>query len=152
MIAERKRILLVASPGGHFVQLSLIADCFDCCEITVVSTYKKKPAFIAADKYIKIDDFNRNTLYKVVGAIAKSLEVLKIIKPDLVISTGAAPGLVMVLSSKVIGIRSIWIDSIANSRKLSLSGLIAKKAGVVVLSQWEDVAKKHFVKFEGRVV
>lgn len=43
-------------------------------------------------------------------------------RPDIVISTGAAPGFFALLFGKLLGARTIWIDSIANAEQLSVSG------------------------------
>ncbi|GLQ75302.1 glycosyltransferase family protein [Vibrio penaeicida] len=148
----KNKVLLISSPGGHFVQLSLLAEMLDEYDVIVAGTYDKKPSFIVADRYYKVDDFSRDDAYKSVKVLFQCLKLLRKEKPKLVITTGAAPGLVMLFLSKFLGIKSIWIDSVANSQTLSLSGKIAKKLGVQVLSQWEKVAEKCDVNYYGRLI
>ncbi len=147
-----KKLLLVASPGGHFVQLSLMADQLTGATFAVASTYSAKPSFIAGESYHQVTDFSRDTVYRIPQAIASCYRVLKAEKPDLVVTTGAAPGLLMVMLSRLMGIKALWIDSLANSKKLSLSGRIAKSLGINVLSQWPEVAKAEQVEYKGRVI
>ncbi len=149
---KEKKILLVASPGGHFVQLSLLAEGLKGVELTAVSSYEKKPSFMKASGYEVLPDFNRDIFYHIFSIILKCRKILQKTMPDLVVTTGAAPGLVMATIAKLSGIRSLWIDSLANSRKLSLSGRIAKYFGVIVLSQWQEVARQSGVKYEGRII
>ena len=44
------------------------------------------------------------------------------LRPDVVITTGAAPGYFAVRIGKLLGARVVWVDSIANAEELSLSG------------------------------
>ena len=151
-VCMEKIILLVASPGGHFVQLSLLAEGLSDVEIIAASTYETKPSFMIAKRYEVLPDFSRSTFLRIFRVLSVCREILVRTHPHLVVTTGAAPGLVMVVIAHLLGIKSIWIDSIANSRKLSLSGRIAQKIGIIVLSQWEEVAKQSGVSYEGRLV
>ncbi len=144
--------MLIASPGGHFVQLSLLAEKFPEECLVIVGTYATKPKFMNGIDYEQVPDFNRNSFYMVFAAFWKSFKIIKKYKPQLVVTTGAAPGLVMLIISRILGIQSVWIDSLANSRKLSLSGNIARKIGGIVLSQWEHVASDSGVLYKGRVI
>ena len=149
---KQNKLLLIASPGGHFVQLSLLAEGLQDVAIVAVCSYEKKPSFMPALQYEVVPDFNRENVYRVFGVILKCRKILQRVQPDLVVTTGAAPGLVMVLVARLSGIKTVWIDSIANSRKLSFSGRIAKFFGVKVLSQWQHVAEENNVRYEGRVI
>lgn len=147
-----KKVLLVASPGGHFVQLSLLAECLTDVERLVVGTYESRPSFMPSERYLKVDDFSRDNAYIFFKVLAQGCRILYKEKPDLVVTTGAAPGLVILLLSKFFQINSIWIDSVANTKCLSLSGRIAQKLGAVVMSQWEEVSKQSEVRYEGRLI
>ncbi|QMV13415.1 glycosyltransferase family protein [Vibrio spartinae] len=148
----KNKILLVASPGGHFVQLSLLSEKLDCCERIVAGTYDKQPGFMAGERYYQISDFSRDTAYLAIKVVFQCLKILKKERPSLVVTTGAAPGLVMALLSKMSGIKTVWVDSIANSKKLSLSGRLAAKCRIHVISQWREVAESHQVTYQGRVI
>jgi len=74
-------------------------------------------------------------------------------RPDIVISTGAAPGLLMCVLSKLFGGKILWLDSIANTERLSMSGRIIRPFADLILSQWSDVADKYKnVEFAGSVI
>lgn len=149
-----KKILMVASPGGHFVQLSLITEALStyCNNFIIVGIYERKPTFIKGDTYFQVSDFNRDNPTVLFRSIRQAWLLLREHKPDLVITTGAAPGFVFTAISKLLGIKAVWVDSIANSRKLSLSGRFAKLLGVHVLTQWQNVARDFGVLYKGRVI
>ena len=62
---------------------------------------------------------------------------------NVVISTGAAPGCLCCLIGKLFGARVIWIDSLANVERMSLSGRIVARVADLLLVQWEDLAKRY---------
>ncbi len=59
------------------------------------------------------------------------------------LSTGAALGFLVCFWGKLFGAKIIWLDSIANTRKLSMSGRMIRPFADLVLSQWADVADKY---------
>ena len=74
------------------------------------------------------------------------------IRPDVVVTTGAAPGFAAVLCAKLVGARSVWIDSIANSETMSKSGAKVGRWADVWLIQWEHLARPEGPRFWGAVL
>jgi hypothetical protein len=73
-------------------------------------------------------------------------------RPDVVLSTGAAPGYFALRFGRMFGARTIWVDSIANAEELSLSG---QKAGAIAdlwLTQWEHLARNGGPRWMGNVL
>ena len=73
-------------------------------------------------------------------------------RPDVVISTGAAPGYFALRLGKLFGARTIWVDSIANAEEMSLSGRLAQRYADLWLTQWPEVAKRDGARYEGRLL
>ncbi|BBO28966.1 hypothetical protein AltI4_33540 [Alteromonas sp. I4] len=128
-----KKILAYASRGGHWVQLKRIIDGSDF-KLTTISTLGNDEA-----DYI-VPDFSRSTWYRFLGVLISISKIVFRNNPDIVITTGAAPGVIIALLYRVKGTKVIWIDSIANSKKLSLSARIVRPFVTVVLTQWEYLA------------
>ncbi|WP_445776328.1 hypothetical protein [Shewanella sp.] len=149
---KNKNILLVSSPGGHFVQLSVLSNELKCNKIVVVGTYTTKPSFIETDFYYKISDFSRDNFYLCIRVFIESFRILFLEKPNLIITTGAAPGLIMLICARILFIDGLWIDSLANSKKLSFSGRIAKFLRFKVLTQSIYVSEKFKVEYYGKVI
>jgi hypothetical protein len=54
---------------------------------------------------------------------------------------------------KLFGAKVIWLDSVANTEKLSMSGRMIRYFADLVLSQWPDVAAKYpNVEYAGEVI
>jgi hypothetical protein len=70
-----------------------------------------------------------------------------------VLSTGAALGFLMCFWAKLLGAKVIWLDSIANTERLSMSGRMVRRFADLILSQWPDVAARYpNVEHAGEVI
>ncbi len=148
----KKKILAVASIGGHWVQLLRIArglqDSFD---IAYMSTHEKCATMVGGHRFYKLQDFSRWDAYKTLPALWQALKIVRSENPDVVITTGAAPGLIALIAAKMCLKKTIWVDSIANVNHLSLCGRIAAKVASRTYTQWEGLDKGGIV-FAGNVL
>lgn len=143
---KSKKVLAVSSIGGHWIQLLRIVRPLEK-EFTVeyMCTHEKCATMVEGRMFYKIEDFSRWNAYKVLPALLQDIKLIKKIRPTVVITTGAAPGLICILAAKLCGIKTIWIDSIANVERLSASGRIAKRIADRVYTQWSDLAEKNII-------
>lgn len=74
------------------------------------------------------------------------------VRPDVVITTGAAPGVFAIRTGKLLGARTIWIDSMANVEKLSLSGQLVGSHTDLWLTQWKELERKGGPFYKGSVL
>jgi hypothetical protein len=74
------------------------------------------------------------------------------VRPDFVISTGAAPGLLALAIGKLFGARTIWLDSLANVDELSRSGRLARRFADLWLTQWPHLATPDGPEYAGAVL
>ena len=137
----KKKVIAVASIGGHWVQLLRIARPMEeHSDMIYVSTHPKCATMIEGQKFYQTTDFSRSDAWKLIPSFFKTVRLLLKEKPDAIITTGAAPGLVFLLVGKLLGIKTIWIDSIANAEHLSASGRIASRVASRTYTQWKDLA------------
>lgn len=146
-----KKIMAVASEGGHWKQLCRLVPFFSEYDVTYVTTNNKETS-PNGEKIYFVNDSNKDKKIKMIVMFIRAFFVFLKVWPSVVITTGAAPGLAMVFYAKIFKRKSIWIDSIANANELSLSGKIAKRFATHTLSQWEDVARKEGVLHKGRLI
>ena len=146
-----KKVLAVASGGGHWVQLLRLRPAFAHHEVTFVSTN----AAYAKDvdrPLLTVTDANMNEKLKLLVMFSEMLVHLIRIRPDVVITTGAAPGFAAITLGRLLGAKTIWVDSIANSEELSSSGKQAGRVAHTWLTQWEHLAKPSGPQFWGAVL
>ena len=148
-----KKILAVASIGGHWIQLLRLTEALaGRYEIDFVSTHPKCATMVGGRKFDVVSDFSRWDAYKLFPAFFRALKLVKASKADVVISTGAAPGLVVILAAKLLGKRTIWVDSVANAAELSMCGRIASHIASRTYTQWPELADGKKIVFAGNVI
>lgn len=147
-----KKILAIASEGGHWVQLMRLKPIFDKNNTIYASTnYGIKVAYDLTDLSL-VRDANLNKKF---ALFILAWDVLKIIlkeRPTHVVSTGAAPGFFAIVFGKLFGAKTIWIDSIANAEELSVTGKYVKYFSNHWLTQWPELETPNGPKFVGRVL
>ena len=148
----KKKVMAVASIGGHWIQLLRIARPMEeHYEIVYVSTHPKCATMVEGQKFFQTTDFSRSDAWKLIPSFFRAIITIRQEKPDAIITTGAAPGLVFLLAGKLLGRKTIWIDSIANTERLSASGRIASWFASRSYTQWEDLATGK-IQYAGNVL
>ncbi|WP_300599206.1 glycosyltransferase [Niabella sp.] len=145
------KVFAVASMGGHWIQLLRLKPAFEGMEVVFVSNNKRFSSMVPGEKFYAVADGNRNSKLKLIRSFYEVLRIIKKERPDVIVTTGAAPGLMALLAGKLLGIRTVWIDSIANVERLSMSGKIALKIAGRVYTQWEDLATDQ-IHYAGNVL
>lgn len=144
-------ILAIASVGGHWVELLRLMPLFKKHEVTFISNKANLAHSVEGNTFHIVPDANRNDPYRMLKCFLAIMRYIVFIRPGVIITTGAAPGLMGILVGKILGVKTIWIDSIANVDKLSLSGNIALRIADKVYTQWEHLATSK-VTFSGSVL
>lgn len=147
-----RKILAVASGGGHWVQLMRLRPAFEGSEVTYVTVRPTYRADVAGEAFRVIPDATRWNKLKLLAMAAKILWIVACVRPDVVISTGAAPGYFAIRFGRWIGAKTCWVDSVANAEELSLSGQQIRPHASLVLSQWAHVAESAGVEHSGSVL
>jgi UDP-N-acetylglucosamine:LPS N-acetylglucosamine transferase len=101
---------------------------------------------------VLIKDASRNEPIQAIRMVFQLAVIIVRVRPQIVISTGAAPGLAALALGKVIGARTIWLDSIANAEKLSMSGQLARRVADLWLTQWPHLATPNGPECRGAVL
>ena len=151
VVVMNRKVLAVASGGGHWVQLLRLKKAFEGNEIRYMTTNKEYQKDIDEHLYI-VTDANIWEKLKLVRMFVEVGIVIIKFRPDIVITTGAAPGFAALLFGKLFGAKTIWLDSIANAEELSASGKKAKLVADLWLTQWEHLAKEDGPLFMGKVL
>ncbi|RIJ42061.1 glycosyltransferase family protein [Pontibacter oryzae] len=145
------KVLAIASAGGHWIQLLRLMPAFEQHEIIFASTRQSFSETVSSYKFYAVPDANRWNKFKLIYMGAAISRLVLAVKPDIVVTTGAAPGLMGLLAGKLFGAKTIWVDSIANVEKLSLSGRLALLFADRTYTQWEGLATPK-VHYHGNVL
>ncbi|RPG19135.1 MAG: UDP-N-acetylglucosamine--LPS N-acetylglucosamine transferase [Phycisphaera sp. TMED9] len=146
------RILAIASGGGHWVQLLRLRPAFEGARVTYVTVRRSYASDVPGEDLRVVPDATRWNKLKLLAMATRILWLVASIRPDVIISTGAAPGYFAIRFGRWFGARTCWVDSIANAEELSLSGRKIRRHATKVLSQWPDVAAAEGVEHAGSVL
>jgi len=150
MMGNKKnpRILAVSSAGGHWVQLRRLRPAWDGCSVAYITTkegYREDVMLDAAarqqpaPRFYCVIDANRWHKVRLLRQLLHIVWILLRERPHVIVSTGAAAGYFAMKIGKVIGARTIWLDSMANAETMSLAGKMAGPCADLWLTQWEQV-------------
>ena len=141
------KICAGASAGGHMNQLLKLLESS--------ANWPQRPAFYVttlpqlAEKleafgptYI-IGECNRLHPLMTVLVFLKAVKLVFLERPDVVITTGSLPLAMVCLAAKMRGAKVVWIDSIANVDKFSMSGAMVRHFADLFLTQWPGLAGKY---------
>lgn len=161
MTARPPRVLAIASGGGHWAQLMRLRPAWDDCDVTYVTTlpgYRDRILAMSAARGQRrpevrlVADAHRPQWLRLSLVLVQVAWILIRVRPDAVISTGAAPGAIAVRLGARLGCRTVWVDSIANAEAMSESGAYAGPHADLWLTQWSDLARPGGPEYRGSVL
>ena len=120
----------------------------DVTFVTINPTYK---ADVPGERVLIVRDSTRwNKLGLIILGFQILLSLIRI-RPHIVVSTGAAPGFMAIVLGRLLGAKTVWLDSIANVEEVSMSGRMVRRWAVLWLTQWPHLATDDGPKYAGRV-
>lgn len=154
MSTPTRRLLAVASAGGHWTQLRMLDEAITHSDIELLylTTHLNPIEPGGSDRIRFVRNADKTQPFRVLLLIVEILRVVTEFKPDVIISTGAAPGAIAVIIGKCFGARTIWLDSVANFDKLSLSARIARPFIDCKLTQWSHLHGGWGFSFKGSLL
>lgn len=147
----RPRIIAVASGGGHLVQLQMMQRSLDEFDVHLVTTSHQ----LADANFVNVSavpDCNRTNPIAIVRTCFALFKIVRKTRPDIIFSTGALPGAIAIIIGRIFKADTIWLDSIANVERLSLSARFARPFCTLVLTQWPSLARSQKVGYLGALL
>ncbi|MFT6315544.1 MAG: UDP-N-acetylglucosamine:LPS N-acetylglucosamine transferase [Candidatus Azotimanducaceae bacterium] len=149
---KQPKILAVASGGGHWLQLLRLRPAFGGIECIYASVNQDQSRDVDPDKFYLIPEANRDTKIMLLLLCLKLTFIILKVRPTAIVSAGAAPGYLAIRIGQLVGAKGLFIDSIANAEKLSLSGELASHHADLMLTQWPALSRTRHVKYRGSVI
>lgn len=147
-----KRVLAVASAGGHWQQLMLMRPAYEHTQVHYINTLQGLAEQFQAAPATVIPDCNRNTPFRALATLGALVVAMIRVRPHVVISTGALPGVMALALGRLTGATTIWVDSVANAEEMSSSGRLARRVATHWLSQWETPARAAGATYKGSIL
>lgn len=138
------RICLASSSGGHFEQLMMLKPLikkYDGYIVTEKIDYNINVEDIPVKYVLPINRDDTMFFLKLIVNVIKSFIIIITDRPDYIISTGALAAIPLMIWTKVLGGKVIYIESFAKIDSPNLSGKIAYKFADQFYVQWESMKK-----------
>jgi UDP-N-acetylglucosamine:LPS N-acetylglucosamine transferase len=149
---SKPKVLAVASGGGHWEQMMLLRPMLERFDIHFATTNPRLAEREGLANVHILRDTNRDAPLDALHCAAKAFQIAIKLRPDVVITTGALPGLLCLIAGKLVGARTIWLESVANAEQPSMSGKIARRFVSLWLTQWEHLAQPGSGEYAGALL
>ena len=145
------KICLVCSHGGHLTELLCLKEAFEGHE-TFFITYDSLRTRGLERRYL-LKNIGTNPLV-MAQAFLSMLRILLKEKPKLIVSTGSEIAIPAFYLAKVLGIKTIFIESWTRLDRPTGTGKIVYPVSDVFLVQWERLLSKYGKKarYEGAIL
>jgi UDP-N-acetylglucosamine:LPS N-acetylglucosamine transferase len=128
-----------------------VLPAFEGAELVCASVHADCAEDVPGSRLHVVTDANQ---WERLRTLRLALEMLVIVlreRPQVVVSTGAAPGFFALLFGRLLGARTIWLDSLANVDRVSLSGRMVRPFAGLWLTQWPELARPEGPEYAGSV-
>ena len=135
-------------------ELLRLSDCWKGQDTFFVTTVPVVQENLQGSRNVYIvGECNRQYPLRVFRVLLRCTKIVFKERPNVVISTGAAAGCMICFLSKLLGARIIWLDSITNVNRISLSGRMVRYIADLFLVQWPQLTSKYRkVEYIGTVI
>ncbi|MBY6090995.1 UDP-N-acetylglucosamine--LPS N-acetylglucosamine transferase [Maritimibacter alkaliphilus] len=148
-----QRVLAICSSGGHWMQLMRLQRSFEGLDVAYACTRADYEKDVPGHRFYVVGEVNSKSLQRMPRTLYTVMRALLKERPDTIITTGALPGLTALVLGKVFfRSKTIWIDSIANSEQISVSGRHASRIADVFLTQWPHLSSPDGPDYWGAVI
>lgn len=130
----------------------LLRDVFDSHDVHYATTLLDLPVRAGIKDATILPDCNRDDVFGSVTCLWQSFALVRRLRPDIVFSTGAAPGFFCILAGRLFGAKTIWLESVANAEQLSMCGSLSVRIANRCLVQWPHLARPDGPHYAGALL
>lgn len=145
-------VLAVASGGGHWEQLMLLRPTLDNYRVSYATTDSGVARLHGIDESATLPDCNQKTPARAIYCALAALALVIRLRPQVIITTGSAPGFFCLLAGRLSGARTLWIESVANAEEMSMSGQFSRFVAHDCWTQWEHLSAARGPHYHGAVL
>lgn len=142
MTEERADVLLVCSSGGHLVQMLALREAWgDFSRVWVTADTSDARSLMAGERMVAAHGPAHRSVRKLLLNLVLAWQLITVVRPKIVLSTGAAIAVPFVWVARLRGIEVIHIESLTRIHKPSLSGRLIAPAATRIYVQWPELGK-----------
>lgn len=155
------KVLAVSSGGGHWAELLRLRPAWAGAKAYYAVTEKEYRCDLEDEAcegkpvppgFFVVPDANKSQKVRLLFLAMRMAWIVLRVRPDIVVSTGAAPGYFAILFAKRLGAKTVWVDSIANADEMSVSGVLAQPHSDKCFTQWPHLVASTRSIYKGAVM
>ena len=136
-------VLLVCSPGGHLQQMLALEPAWSGAERFWVTLPGADVGYLLADEEVTLGHGPTNrSVVNLIRNVGLAWRLLRRVRPDAILSTGAGLAVPFFLVGKLLRIRLVYVESVTRTESISLSGRLLYPLADRFFVQWPEVAKR----------
>ncbi len=139
-----RRVMLVASTGGHLTQLTDMRQVWAADDRVWVTFDKADARSTLQDEHV-VHAFHPTTrnLRNLVRNLHLAVRVLLRLRPDVVVSTGAGVALPFFLVARVLGIPTVYLEVVDRIDSRTLTGRLCRPLSTRFCVQWPEQERMY---------
>lgn len=149
------KLAVIASSGGHIFEMFCLKEFWEDKEHFWVSFPTQDAKHMLRDEknvYWAAHPTVRN-IPNLIRNLFLAPKILLEEKPDMIVTTGSGVAAPFIWWAKILGIRTVFVESITRITGISLTGRMVYPFVDTFLVQWEELLEKYpKAKFTGRIV
>lgn len=147
-----EKVLIVASPGGHLLQMLALEPAWGDLDRTWVTLRSTDVEYLLKDERVI---YGHGPTPRDIGNFFRNLRLARRIlreqDPSVIVSTGAGLALPFFLLGRLQRRRLVYIESITRVEKLALTGRLVYPLASAFFVQWDSLSSLRRARFHGSV-
>jgi UDP-N-acetylglucosamine:LPS N-acetylglucosamine transferase len=150
-----RRLLLIASSGGHIFEMFCLRDfwgdkdrfwvSFPTADAQYLLKDEKEVHWAAHPTVRNVPNLLRN--------LALAGKLLRTNRPDMILTTGSGVAAPFLWLARLLGIPTVFVESITRITEISLTARMVKPFATKMLVQWPELVERYpGVEHHGRIV
>jgi hypothetical protein len=153
MTGEPERILLVASPGGHLLQMLSLEDAWgDLDRRWVTLSAADSRHLLAAEDVVFANGPTARNIPNFFRNLGLAWRTISRYQPDVILSTGAALAVPFFVIGRLRRVRLVYVESFTRVQRLALSGRLVYPLTDAFFVQWRSTDTRRRTTYAGSVV
>jgi beta-1,4-N-acetylglucosaminyltransferase len=149
---ERRRVLLVCSPGGHLQQMLALEPAWRGFSPTWVTLPAPDVQHLLKGQDVLLAHGPTNrSVAKFVRNMAFAWRTVRDRDPHAILSTGAGLAAPFFIVGRLLGRRVVYVESLTRIKSLSLTGRLVYPLANAFFVQWPRVSRRRRVQYKGNV-
>lgn len=141
---KKIKVCLVGSSGGHLTHLYMLKPFWESKD-RFWATFDKEDArsLLKGEKLYPVYYPSNRSLKALIINTHRAIKILRNERPDLIISSGAAPAIPFFWIGKLMGAKTIYIEVFDRIDKSTISGKICYPVSDKFIVEWEEMKQVY---------